>query len=542
MTHASTASRPRGGGRAGGGLGPLLLTLGVAALTLALRLGCIAETSLTQDESTMVLFAKGVLERGYPFLRQTHAEFLISTYELVPYPIAASLALFGDGELGGRLPSALFSTLTAALIVRFGTRLFDRRVGLFAGLMYAVLPWAIHWGTNAFYPAQVQFFCLLLTMSVHRLIVDPEPRPAVYYAVLGSFALSYLSWEGAGFVLPVLFLLLIACRFGRFEWLTQVHGWLSGSLFILLVVAQLTYRTVLREPYLGIQTGRSQVSGATLAFTAVGYDPYYYVENLHTESHVVIGMSLLLGILLLPDVKSLRFLYGFVTLTVGLLTMFLGYYALRYVYLALPATLLGAAAATVGVVDRLTPGEASDAGARWARRCGLGIGLALHLSVATPFGLKPLELSPSFARLRPYELRYDSLGFSFKTMAQSLATRTNPGDIVIVQAPFPLLAYLGRGGDYYLQEVVASSVFYDRQSLPYYTDKWIGNPVLRTQDELEEVLLEHERVWFVSAPDGASRASVGEDLYQLVERRMQLVLETADGKLFLSERPRPKAE
>jgi hypothetical protein len=84
---------------------------------------------------------------------------------------------------------------------------------------------------------------------------------------------------------------------------------------------------------------------------------------------------------------------------------------------------------------------------------------------------------------------------------------------------------------------VAGSIFYDEQSMPFYTDKWVANPVLRDRTELEEVLQQNERVWLVATPDGASKLSIGEDLYAFFEKHATVVAETEDGRLYLWERP-----
>lgn len=515
---------------------PWIVSLLIAALVLVLRLWGVSNNSITQDESTMILFARGVLERGYPFLRQVHSEFVISTYELVPYPIALSLALFGNSEFSVRLPSLFFAAGTSLLILRFASRLFDRRVGILSALLFAVLPWAIYWGSNAFYPSQVQFFSLLTTMVVHRLVVDERPATWVYYAMLGSFTASYLTWEGSGFLLPVFFVILLAMRWWRFEWLKNPHGWIAASLMILVVVAQLTYRTLLREPYLGIMTGRSEISFATIAFTSVGYDPFFYTDGLFTESHLVLGCCLVLGLFLVHRSRSLAFLYLFLGLVTLFLTSALGYYALRYIYLALPAALIVASASSVMLVDRLTSDGTSLASKR-IRALGLAAIGVLHFSVASPWGLLPTGAAPDLAQRRPTELGHEHTGFSFRSVAEALEAQRRPGDVLIVQAPFPFQVYTGLKGDYFLQTVLAGSIFYEEKSMPFYTDKWVANPVLRDRTELEEVLRRNERVWLVATPDGASRLSIGDDLYAFFEKHATVITETEDGRLYLWEQP-----
>jgi 4-amino-4-deoxy-L-arabinose transferase-like glycosyltransferase len=507
------------------------LMLGLVLLTVVLRLWNISKNSITQDESTMILFAQGVLERGYPFLTQQNAEFIISTYELVPFPIAASMAVFGFNEFAVRLPAVCFAAATCVLIFQFGRKLFDEWAGFLAALLFAVLPWAIYWGSNCFYPSQVAFFVLCTTMVVHRLIEEEKPKTWVFYALALSFTGSYLSWEGTGFLLPCFFVMILVLRWGRFQWMLDVHGWIAAAAMIFMIVAQLTFRTVLRDPYLGIHVGRSEVSFATLAFKNVSFDPYFYVTGLFSEAHITLAAVLVLGLLLLAESRALRFLYLFFGLVILLLTAFLGYYALRYVYLTLPTLVLASAGVSVALVSKLTAPRSKT-----AQTFGLAAVTALHLTIATPWGLTPIESADLLMEVRPYEMRQDLSGFPFRGTAQALKDRMRKGDVLIVQAPFPFQVYTGLKGDYFLQSSLATSVFFDHKG-PRYTDKWVANPMLRDKAELDDVLMKNSRVWLISAPDGASRQSIGDDLYAYFEQKSKLVEETADGKLFLWERP-----
>lgn len=512
---------------------PVVIPTLLMLLTVVIRLSGIDDNSITQDESTMVLFAQGVLERGYPFLRQAHGDFIISTYELVPYPIALSIGLFGLSEFAVRLPAVVFSAATVWVLLRFAATLFDRRTAVLAALLFAVLPWTVYWGSNAFYPSQVGLAALLATVAMHRIIVTDDPRPRDYYSLLAAVVFTYLTWEGSAGLLPTLFLMLVVLRWGRWQWLRSVHAWTVAAATIFLVVAQLTWRTVLREPYQGVITGRSDVSFAKLAFTTPSFDPYFYPLNLFSEAHLLIAAAFGLGLFLLRRSFGLRLLYLLVILYIAILTSLLGYYALRYVFLTAPAFVIIAAAVTVMLADRVGAGSARMASAALA---GLG---ALHLAVATPWGLQPTAVSEALSvTARPHEMRRDLPGFPFRSVAQLFLQHYREGDKIIVQAPFPFEVYTGLRGDYFLQSVTASSVFFTPESLPFYTDKWAANPVLRNQAELDEVLARHDRVWFVSAPDGASSQTVGLSLYDSLVRRMSLVGDTGDGRLFLWEHPR----
>ncbi len=52
---------------------------------------------------------------------------------------AASLAIFGASEDAARIPYSLFATLTVLVLVLVGKRMFDSRVGILAGIIYATM-------------------------------------------------------------------------------------------------------------------------------------------------------------------------------------------------------------------------------------------------------------------------------------------------------------------------------------------------------------------------------------------------------------------
>ncbi len=106
-----------------------------------------------------------------------------------------------------------------------------------------------------------------------------------------------------------------------------------------------------------------------------------------------------------------------------------------------------------------------------------------------------------------------------------------------MQAPSPMIVYTGITGDYYLQSLVFSSIFYISSRLPYYGDKWVGNPVLRSTTDFEYILHKHARVWLVSAPHGLSMARLEQKSLDIIAQKMTLITESTNGKLYLWENP-----
>ncbi len=117
---------------------------------------------------------------------------------------------FGDGELVLRLPSALASIATVALIGMIGLRLFGRRAALAAGLLAAVSLPLVFWAQNARgYAVMVALVtaAYLVFVSLDR---DPRLRGWVAYVVLMSLA-TYASFV-AVLVIPAQLLALLSSR------------------------------------------------------------------------------------------------------------------------------------------------------------------------------------------------------------------------------------------------------------------------------------------------------------------------------------------
>lgn len=506
-------------------------------LTFSLRFDLVTERSITQDESTMVLFAKGVLERGYPFLRQTTGEFVISTYELVPYPIALSLAIFGESESAIRMPAIIFSCITAYLIFLMGERFHSRSVAIVAALSYAVLPWSIYWGSNAFYPAQLQCFSVLTVLILHNILTAENPKPRSYYLVACSILLMYFSWEGSGFLLPVFFFTAMVLTWGQWRWLKTFDAWLAALIIIFGVIAQLGFRTILRAPFTALGSSRQDVSFLSPAYESYSFNPTYYVTELVSLNHFLLIAFFILGFGLIRRQWNLSFLYMIVIGAIFFLSVLLGYYSLRYVYFLLPLIVMIAAIAGVVCCNKSIT-LINSAGFSWyvPHYAAIPFLIILHFLISSPWGVQ--QWSNQYNnKVIPYELNFVSRGFSFKDIALELKKKYREGDVIVMQAPFPISVYSGLSGDYFLQVGTATTLFYHPSSGPYYRDKWVQNPVLRNLTELEEIMYTAPRVWFVFSPEGGAKSSLGKDLFEFVDKNTTIVKDAPGGKLLLWENP-----
>ena len=108
---------------------PWLALAGIAAVTLwRLALLAFDPPNLSFDEAQYWAWAQ-TLQLGY-----------YSKPPLVAWAIAATTALFGEGEGAIKLSSALAHAVTALLLYALGRDLFDRRVGAWAALGWITLP------------------------------------------------------------------------------------------------------------------------------------------------------------------------------------------------------------------------------------------------------------------------------------------------------------------------------------------------------------------------------------------------------------------
>ncbi len=516
----------------------ILIPFGLSILAVVLRLQGIGSTPISQDESSIIRYAQeGVLERGYPFLWRAGKEFIMATYELIPYPVAGAIYWLGFSEFSVRLPALCFGVGTTLLIFYFGSYLFDRRVGLLASLIYAILPWSIYWGNNCFYPSQLQFFVLLTTMTVHHLIYHQKVATYSYYLISLTFILTYFSWEVSGILLPIFFLIGLMLRWGHWTWLANYHFWNALSLVVIAVGTQLYHRTILRAPFEKLGSSLADVSFFQLASNRIDYDPLFYLDIfVSADVHIMLIGFILVGVFFLRTNWNLRFIYLLIVLSQIFLTTFIGLYALRYAYFLLPFIVIAASAATFLSMDSLVSRLKPMRSVKIFNAIGTALLCGSHLAFASSDGLHLEGLFPWLNNYH-FELQYNSRGSSFRSISNKLQEHYHSGDIVVIQAPSPTIVYTDIKTDYFLQSIVMSAVFAKPEHSHYFVDKWVGNPVLRTLEDLQDVLYGHSRVWIVLTPFRRGIERVTDDIQYFITHKASLIAESTKGRLYLWENP-----
>jgi hypothetical protein len=514
-------------------MAPLAL---IVLLGFGLRIGHLDRQSLTHDEVSMIKMARGILTAGYPHAVIGEINKPLTTYELIPYPIALSASIFGWTEWGVRLPSVLFGTATILLIGVIGSRLMNRETGLLSSAVYALLPWSIEWSRNAFYPQQTQMFALG-TFGLFYLAVQTVPFDRRYLRwATAAFILTYLSWEGTGFILPALTVAVIGLHPRNFKWLMDGYLWRCIGIVVAVVVLQQVYRMLSTAPYLAVGAGLSQVGLPTPFFLDPQYDPYFYVTNfLWLENHGLLTLLAAAGIPFVGGHNALRYLILLLIVLVAGYTNLLSAQAGRYVYYLQPLLILSASGVLVS-------------GLQAAREAGSGGGIARRSAVVSIWALIALVLlsTHSYAlklyRLgsspdRPIQMTRPGLqGTDYRSASEYVKAHWRPGDVVIPAIPHTFEHYTGLPSDYFLDTLLAQRVIYDTtHGVPVFSDRFSGSPVIRNLSELNDVLNRSGRVWIIAAPASVFEGSNDPAVIERITGQAKVMFESYEAKVYLWE-------
>lgn len=233
----------RGAARAWGRarLPHVLLAFAILVLALALRAYDLDGNppELFEDELSGIVGIWSVATSGHD-VERTWLPFLVTRLEFKqPVYFVATLlphALLGPAPWAMRLPAALAGVLTTALLMWLVSRVFGGRRGeaLVAGALFAVAPWAVHygriaWEPAAFLPLSVAGFGLLwLGLSAHRPVATVAAG-----VVLAVGAYTYHPALLMNATLAVLIVLVWLRRLGREDWLALlVAGGVAAVLLL----------------------------------------------------------------------------------------------------------------------------------------------------------------------------------------------------------------------------------------------------------------------------------------------------------------------
>lgn len=502
----------------------VLLTLGgLILVALALRLLYLGRISLYIDEFTTMWAAKRILEHGLPW---TPAGVLYLRGVLFSYLDALFIYLLGFSEGAARLPSVLAGVLSVALIYLLGRRLFSPAVGLVAAALLTFAPEAIVWSGRARMYALLQLLVLLAALFLYEI-----ERPKYRWALLLSFWGAVFAHAEAMILYPAM---LLAMAFRQsWRWILGRRGILLNLPFILALVSRYALDKVGRGQLEAVQTIRpylhfpTEVRGSLRAYSRFFLEPQQFPLTLLLLLGLLylgarwVGRRVKGGALEQPGIEGQRWERGLIFLAIlfGLplleMVAFAGstWRAPRYLFMLLPFLYLIASALSVGAMGWITSRLAPSGGERlWWLATLLLVVLASLLYLPSAFSVLSTQIEG-----------YD-LAFRY------LRDHWRAGDVVITASPTASAVYLDRCHYYAIQRDYEQYVVKKGGVL---VDRWVGATLLNTVPELERVLKESSRVWFVI--DGWRLATHYQmDFREVIARAMEMVHEVQGVKVLLS--------
>jgi dolichol-phosphate mannosyltransferase len=150
---------------------------------------------------------------------------------MVAWVIRAGTLLLGKSEIGVRIGGLWLVVISTWLINALGQLWFSRRAGLWAALLFQVIP--VYFIYGVLITPDVPLICFwLLTMYLVSIAVL-KYRPAAWYGAGAALGLAMLSKYTALFLIPSALLFLIADRAHR-KWLLRKEPYLACFLSLVI--------------------------------------------------------------------------------------------------------------------------------------------------------------------------------------------------------------------------------------------------------------------------------------------------------------------
>src|SRR5947208_2789974 len=444
---------------------PYLLLVAIIALGLGLRYHNLGYMSFDHDEYGLIQKSKGIYTLGIPYGLFAGEVRWATTYEAVHYPLALSGLIFGNSEWAMPLPRFLMGTLCIGIIALMGRRLFNWRVGLFAAFVYACMPLNIRWGQNAFYLTQCQLMSMLTIWLFYETIRVRPLHRSYLTAASAALCLTYLSWEGSGFLLPAFFIALIVVRWGEWWWLKEFHLYRCLFFMAAVVVAQYCSRTIASIPYLFLGSGLSNVAGPALFFLTPAYTPEFYIDKLWlSENHVFFTIMIFLGLPFCWAKRGFRYVLTVLVILWFCHTNFLAALSPRYCYYYQPLVIIAPTGAALMLYDRVVSLAYRDGNSTVARVAAHATALAvltLLFLQRNEWLMKEYSLS-SRGDQPTLMTRMNTYRYDYRGAANYVKNHFRPGDHIIPGIPHVFAFYPGMPGDYTMDTLLGTKTGYNQ--------------------------------------------------------------------------------
>ncbi len=153
------------------------------------------------------------------------------------------VGLTSSTEVWLRIPSVVLAAIASALLVRLGSRMFDRTTGALAGVLFATNGMVVAWSQQARTYALVTVAVIVASYLLVRALDDPRRRNWLLYAV-GAGASVYCHFFAGFVVVAHVASLPFAARRPPLRYVAE-----AGALFATIIAPALFFTaTASREP------------------------------------------------------------------------------------------------------------------------------------------------------------------------------------------------------------------------------------------------------------------------------------------------------
>lgn len=517
-----------------------VLVVSLMIVGFLIRLHDLDGKSLIHDEISMMQYTNGLLERGYP--SRTNGPYVkaMTTYELVPFSIVVPALGAGFNDFGGRLHSVFWGTLQIGMIFLLGRQMFGRSAGLLAAAIQTFHPWVNYWSRNVFHPQMAQFWATLTVFFLFRAMASDFSKKRFVYPIALFFSLTYLSWEGTGFLLAALPVAILACKAPDLSWLRNKHVWASLGLILLVIFIQQSRRILYMDSFLMVNGKLAELSLPQPFFLEPMYDPYFYFHNFFLpENNLILTLVLIAGGLLVFNNKPLRYLYVIILVPILCLSNLLPIYAYRYCFYLESFMILAASGVVVTSFRHAAEWVGQEASiARFSTCLSLLALCALLFFGTNTLLLRLFRLSENPPEPPP-QYREHIYETDYRSADQYVKANMQERDLIITARSYPFQYYAGIdggiNGNYSLTTLLRLTMFFDISDggHPGLIDKFAGLPIITSLDELKEITARYDRVWYLSAPDGVFETENDVGTTSFVKERFKVVYETFNSKVYL---------
>lgn len=271
-----------------------------------------------------------------------------STYFVMPVLDGYLFKLFGEGRLIIQILRTTLFALTAVVTYYIGKELWNKRVGLIAGILLLSFPYFISMSHLMLIDVPLAFF---VTLSVFALIKARDSRK--WFVILIPVLLLTLFTKKTGvvylgFLLPVVLLAL----FIKYKW--KILKIAAPVLAIVSLIAVIKFSDFLKG------TVESLLHGQSIAYTSHGMywiNPQYYLKSLPIVAGPIVTLLAFSSIILLLSRRDHRLLIPVAWMIIPIFIMVNP--AFRHLIPAYPAYALAAAVVLIEVEKGVSIGKKS---------------------------------------------------------------------------------------------------------------------------------------------------------------------------------------